>query len=99
MKVYAIVSGYYPEKIHHLYDPIYTTKEDAIKMLHEICDALNFKNEKCTTNDSNFDKCFVDEEKMYVYHITQIETGWNGTTRTFETKVIPCAWVETRELL
>lgn len=36
MKVYAAVSGYYPEKIHHLYDPMYSTREASIKMLHEI---------------------------------------------------------------
>lgn len=55
MKVYAVVSGYYPEKIHHLYDPMYSTREAAIKMLHEICDTLNLRNEQCAAEDNNFD--------------------------------------------
>ena len=97
MKVYAIVSGYYPEKIHHLYDPMYTTKEPAIKMLHEICDALNLRKKQRLEEDIGYNgfDYYVDEEKMYVYHIANIETSYRHT----ESFDIPCAWVETRELL
>lgn len=97
MKVYAIVSGYYPEKIHHLYDPMYTTKESAIKMLHEICDTLNLRSEQRMEEDiglNTFDY-HVDEEKMYVYHVALIKTTYNQT----DAVDIPCVWVETRELL
>lgn len=97
MKVYAVVSGYYPEKIHHLYDPMYSTREAAIKMLHEICDTLNLRNEQCSAEDNNSGsfKYLVDEEAMLVYHTALIKTTYNQT----DAVNIPCAWVETRELL
>lgn len=97
MKVYAVVSGYYPEKIHHLYDPMYSTREAAIKMLHEICDTLNLRNKQCAAEDNNFDsfEYLVDEEAMLVYHTALIKTTCNQT----DAVNIPCAWVEIRELL
>lgn len=97
MKVFAIVSGFYPEKIHHLYDPIYTTKEAAIKMLHEICDALNLNNKQCMEKDISLNAFDyqVDEEKMYIYHVALIQTTYNHT----DAVDIPCVWIEIRELL
>lgn len=95
MKVYAIVSGYYPDRIHHLYDPLYYSKDQALNTLHEICDTLNLNEENNTHlehKDFEFSEYKVNDDKMYIYH----DMRYNGKEPS--TSEVISVWIEVRNL-
>ena len=95
MKVFAIVSGYYPNQIKHLYDPLYKTHDEVVTCLHEICDAMNLNeenNKHLEHKDFDFSEYKVNDDKMFIYH----DMVYHGKEPI--TSEVISVWVEIRDL-